>query len=204
MTDPSQRSQSPVVEKAEAVACEPSAPMVAQPLDDFRAVYEAEFDYVWRTLRRLGVPERDLEDLSHDVFVAFYRSRAGYDPSRPLKPWLFGIAFRVSSDFRRRAQHRYEIPSEHEATDDKASAEEQVSQNEQRALVLRGLEALEPDRRAVFVMHDLDGHSMPEIAQVLSAPLNTLYSRLRLAREQFAQAVRRHRRRRGHGTADDE
>jgi RNA polymerase sigma-70 factor (ECF subfamily) len=188
MTDSDPSSQSPVVENAAAVARETA---MAQPPDDFRAVYEAELDYVWRTLRRLGVPERDLEDLTHDVFVAFYRGRAAYDPSRPLKPWLFGIAFRVSSDFRRRAQHRYEIPSEHEATDHAPGAEEQYSAKQRRELVMRGLEALEPERRAVFVMHDLDGHSMPEIAQVLSVPLNTLYSRLRLAREQFAAAVKR-------------
>jgi RNA polymerase sigma-70 factor (ECF subfamily) len=188
MTDPDPSSQSPVVENAAAVARETA---MAHPLDDFRAVYEAELDYVWRTLRRLGVPERDLEDLSHDVFVAFYRGRSSYDPTRPLKPWLFGIAFRVSSDFRRRAQHRYEIPSEHEAPDLAPGADEQYSAKQRRELVMRGLEALEPERRAVFVMHDLDGHSMPEIAQVLSVPLNTLYSRLRLAREQFAAAVKR-------------
>ena len=168
-------------------------------LADFRVIYEAHFDYVWRTLQRLGVPERDLEDVAHDVFVAFYRGRATYDTRRPLKPWLFGISFRVASDFRRRAQNKYEVPTDREeATDDAPAADELMAARERRALVARGLEALDLPRRAVFVMHDLDGCSMPEIAQVLSVPINTLYSRLRVAREQFALAVRRHRKRGDH------
>ncbi len=199
MTDPRTSSQSQIVEKAESVeATALPTPTTPPPLAEFREVYEAEFDYVWRTLRRLGVPERDLEDVSHDVFVAFYRARDSYDRTRPLRPWLFGIAFRVASDFRRRAQHRYEVPSEpREVPDGAPDAAEQLQASENRALVLRGLQALDLDRRAVFVMHDLDGHSMPEIAAVLAVPLNTLYSRLRLARSEFAAAVKRDRRQRG-------
>jgi RNA polymerase sigma-70 factor, ECF subfamily len=189
-------SQIRIVEKA-AVACAGSDEPAT--LADFRVVYEAQFDYVWRTVRRLGVPERDLEDVAHDVFVAFYRGRAHFDARRPLKPWLFGIAFRVASDFRRRAQNKYEVPTEREeALDDAPAADELMAVRERRALVARGLEALDLDRRAVFVMHDLDGCSMPEIAQVLAVPLNTLYSRLRVAREQFAAAVKRQRRRGSH------
>jgi len=157
---------------------------------DFRAVYEAQFDYVFHSLRRLGVPERDLEDLIHEVFLAFHRS--DYDPARPLKPWLFGICFRIASDYRRRAQHRYEVPAEApDALSLAPRADEEVEARERRQLVHLGLLAIELERRAVFVMHDLDGLSMPEIAQTLDAPLNTLYSRLRLARAEFAKAVRR-------------
>lgn len=128
------------------------------------------------------------------MFVAFYRGRAGYDPARPLKPWLFGIAFRVASDFRRRAQIRCEIPSEsREIADHAPAADERIAENDRRRLVARGLDALDADKRAVFVMHEIHGRSVPEIAAALSVPLNTLYSRLRLAREQFAAAVRRQR-----------
>jgi len=177
-----------------------ATPMSAQAVEteplDFRAVYQAQFAYVWRSLRRLGVRERDLEDVAHDVFVAFYRGSDGYDRARPIRPWLFGICFRVASDYRRRAQHRFEVPSEaEEVADGGPDADARVASREARRLVLWALEALDFDRRAVFVMHDLDGYSMPEIAATLSAPLNTLYSRLRLAREQFAIAVRRRARR---------
>jgi RNA polymerase sigma-70 factor (ECF subfamily) len=160
--------------------------------DEFRRIYEAHFRYVWHSLRRLGIPERDLEDLCHDVFVAFYRGREGYDVGRPIKPWLFGIAFRVASDFRRRMRHRFEIPGAGvEPADPSPSPDEKLAAAQRRRLVSRALEALDLGRRAVFVLHDLDGCSMPEIARVLDAPLNTLYSRLRLARAEFAAAVKR-------------
>ena len=62
----------------------------------FVDVYGAELPFVWRTLWRLGVPDRDLEDVAHDVFVVVHRKLVDYDPTRPLKPWLFGICFRVA------------------------------------------------------------------------------------------------------------
>jgi RNA polymerase sigma-70 factor (ECF subfamily) len=165
-------------------------PVIEQP--DFRAVYEAQFDYVFHTLRRMGAPDRDLEDLIHEVFLAFYKGRETFDPRRPLKPWLCGIAFRIFSDFRRKAQNRYEIPSEpRERASAGTPADELVAARQRHDLVMRGLETLDLDKRAVLLMHDIDGHAMPEIAAVLSIPLNTAYSRLRLAREQFAAAVRR-------------
>lgn len=183
MTDPKPVPQSEVVQSAAFQTQD--APAV-----DFRAVYENHFDYVFHSLRRLGVPSRDLEDLLHEVFMAFHRS--GYDPSRPIKPWLFGISFRIASDYRRRAQNRYEVPSEPTDTPSLAvPADEAVELHQKRELVRRALSGIDLERRAVFVMHDIDGLSMPEIAQVLEAPLNTLYSRLRLARAEFADAVKR-------------
>lgn len=195
MTDSPPRSQSPDVQNlARANAVEPEADMAAP---DFRAVYEAEFSYVYRSLRRLGVADRDLEDLAHDVFVAFYRGLPTFEPGRPVRPWLFGICFRVASDHRRRARHRFEIAADtddgrpRDFADGGPLPDEQMSRAQDRRLILSALAALDLDRRAVFVMHELDGFSMPEIAAALSAPLNTCYSRLRLAREDFASAVRR-------------
>jgi RNA polymerase sigma-70 factor (ECF subfamily) len=164
---------------------------------DFRALYEAHFAYVWHSLRRMGVREADLEDLSHEVFVAFYRHLGEYDPARPLKPWLFGIAFRVASDYRRRAWVQREVNVPIHAVDGTPAADEQLELKQDCALVLRALSALDLDRRAVFIAHEIDGQSMPEIGAALSVSINTLYSRLRVAREQFAAAVRRYRLQRG-------
>jgi len=167
----------------------------------FRALFDAEFSYVFHTLFRLGVRRPDLEDMTHEVFVAVHRVLGGYDPSRPLRPWLFGIAFRIASDHRRRAYHRREAPADgaDEAVDAGLPADELLAAEQARLLVLDALGDLDLDRRAVVVMHDLDGHSVPEIAQALAIPLNTAYSRLRLGREQFKAAVKRLRLRRGEG-----
>ena len=169
-------------------------PAVAMPecAVEFPTVYVAELGYVWSTLRRLGVQERDLEDLCHDVFVIVFRNLSVYDARRPIRPWLFGIAFRVASDYRRSARFRREVPgTTREVVCSAPRADEVMLTHERQRLVVRALDELELERRAVFVMHDIDGHVMPDIAAALGVPLNTAYSRLRLARADFAAAVRR-------------
>ncbi len=163
------------------------------PLDpaSFPALYEAQFSYVWKSLRRLGVPERDAPDLAHEVFLMAFKQREDFDASRPLRPWLFGIALRVSANDRRRAHRTREIGDVGgEPADEAPSPEDRAVHRERQGTVLKALEGLNADQRAVFVMHEIDGHSMPEIAEVLSAPLNTLYSRLRLARSSFSARIR--------------
>lgn len=187
--------------RAGTLALAPSAPSLPRPA--LPEIYESCFGYLWTCLKRLGVWERDLEDAVHDVFLVVHRRLPDYDPSRPLKPWLAGIAARVASEFRRRAQHRREVVSEdvhmellaersaagvHQAHI--PSAETALIDKRRRDLVLRALEELAFDRRTVLVLHDIEGHAMPEVAAALDVNINTLYARLRSARQDFATAVR--------------
>ncbi len=159
---------------------------------DFRAIFEAECSYVVHSLRRLGVHERDLEDVSHEVFLSIHRKLHEYDPARPLRPWIFAFADRHASDWRRLARHRREtIDDAVEPIDHAPSIDERLDAERARARVLEALEGIDLDQRAVFVMHEIDGVAIPAVAAALSIPLNTAYSRLRLAREKFAAAVRR-------------
>lgn len=156
----------------------------------FAEVYRGELGYVWRLLRRLGVADADLEDAAHDAFLVVHRRLGDYDPARPLRPWLAGITVRVASEGRRKARRRREVPDASiDPVDTRVPRER--AQREARALLAEALEALTPDRRVVVVLHDLEGHSMPEIVEIVEAPLNTLYSRLRLGRRDLAAAVRR-------------
>jgi RNA polymerase sigma-70 factor (ECF subfamily) len=165
---------------------------------DFTAVFEAELGYVWNALRRLGVPAQDLEDKTHDVFVAVYKRRAEFDDERPIKPWLFGFAFRVAAAHRRLARMRREVLDDGLDARGGASngddAEDALARGRDRELLMRALDDLDLDRRAIVVMHDLDGHAMPEIARALDVPLNTAYSRLRLARGELRAAVEKRKR----------
>jgi RNA polymerase sigma-70 factor (ECF subfamily) len=160
---------------------------------DFREIFRTECSYVFHSLRRLGVHERDLEDVAHEVFLAIHRKLPEYDPSRPLRPWIFAFAFRFAADYRKLARHRREkLADDHgEAPDSRESVDDRIDAERSRRLVLDALEALDLDKRAVFVMHEIDGNAMPAIATTLGIPVNTAYSRLRLAREQFAAAVKR-------------
>jgi RNA polymerase sigma-70 factor (ECF subfamily) len=163
------------------------------PSPDFQQLYEANLDYVWSSLRRLGVFHAHLEDCAHDVFITAWRKLGDYDASRPLRPWLFGIAFRVASDFRERASVRREVQGaeDFEREDDRPRADALIHEGERRALVRQALGAIPLERRAVFIMHELDGAPIPEVAAVLDVPLNTAYSRLRLARRDFETEVHR-------------
>lgn len=165
------------------------------PRDDdapeLQEVFRAEASYVWNTLRRLGVRTSDLEDVTHDVFVVVHRKWSDYDPARPLRPWLFGIALRVASDYRRSARvQRERVTDELDREGFTPATEEQIDLGRRRALVLSALDALSEQQREVFVRHELEGAPIPEVAAAVGIPLNTAYSRLRLARERFVAAVR--------------
>jgi RNA polymerase sigma-70 factor (ECF subfamily) len=193
---PGTPSQEQDVESAAARSIAPAAPAAAP--DRFRETFERELDYVWTTLRRLGVRDADLEDVAHEVFLRVHRRFADYDPARPMRPWLFGFALRVAADYRKLARHRHEVWAEaDEVVDPAPLADEQLATLDARALVARALEALDLDKRAVFVAHDLDGLPAQEIAAALDLPLFTVYSRLRVARERFKAAVKRLETKRG-------
>ena len=160
-----------------------------------RELFAAYAPYVWNTLRRFGVPASDLEDLTHDVFVQVQRHLGEYDPARPARPWLFGFAFRLASERRRRVFRRRETGNgqEKEAIDPAALPDERIAAEDDRRLILEALEAIDLDRRAVFVLSQIDEVPMNEVAGTLAIPVNTAYSRLRTARVEFAAAVKRMR-----------
>jgi RNA polymerase sigma-70 factor (ECF subfamily) len=150
--------------------------------------FELEFDYLIRTLRRLGVPHDDVEDLAHEVFLVLYRKWEEYDPARPLRAYLFGIAFRVASNHLRRRRREVSYPVM-EVEDLGPRPDQVLEAHQARALVLNALERVPLARRAVLIMHDIDELPMAEIASMLSIYRFTGYSRLRKARKEFAAAV---------------
>jgi RNA polymerase sigma-70 factor (ECF subfamily) len=157
----------------------------------FREIYEGEVSWVYHRLRRLGVNEADLEDTVHDVFVVVHRRLADYDPSRPLRPWIAGITVRVAADHFKRAHRRHEVLRPDLEPVAGPHPHHELEARQRQRLLQQMLDRLDPDRRAVVVLHDLEGFSMPEVAEMLEVGVNTLYSRLRLAREQLASDVSR-------------
>jgi RNA polymerase sigma-70 factor (ECF subfamily) len=160
------------------------------------AIFDEHFDYVWRVLRHLGVAEADLEDVVHEVFLKVHSRLGDYDPERPMRPWLLGFACRVAAAHRRLARHRLEvIGAAVEPPDARPLADDHVATLEERALVEAALDTLDPDRRVLLLLHDVDEIPIPALARELGIPLNTAYSRLRLARADLVAALSRLRRR---------
>lgn len=172
------------------------APRPAESLT-FEAIYARWFDYVWLLLRRLGVREADLEDAAQEVFIVVHRRLPDYDPERPIRPWLSGIAQRVALRERRRPRNTREAYPEPGALGamlrDEGHPERLLTDAQRRARVHAGLEALDDERRAVFALHELHGVPCPEIAEALGVPVNTVYTRLRAARARFKAAIGRMR-----------
>jgi RNA polymerase sigma-70 factor (ECF subfamily) len=176
---------SPVV-LSRSDAAEPSL------LGDWSRFYDEHFDFVWRSLRRLGVPLAALDDAAQEVFVVAFRRRADFEGRSSLKTWLFGIAWNRARELSRVARRRPEEP----LVDDSVLASE--ADQEQAAIhaealrfVYRVLDELTPERRAVLVMAEVEEMTAPEMAEVLAIPLNTVYSRIRLARRDFEAALKR-------------
>jgi RNA polymerase sigma-70 factor (ECF subfamily) len=158
--------------------------------DPVLEAYQQEITYVFHALRWLGARPQEIEDLAQEVFIALRRSWAHYDNSRPLRPYLFGVAFRIVSMQRRKRRHEMAFASL-EIRDGGPGPDEQLQAKQARATVLRALESIPLRRRAVLVMHDLEEVPMGQVAAALSIPLFTAYSRLRKARVELETAIRR-------------
>jgi RNA polymerase sigma-70 factor, ECF subfamily len=160
------------------------------PSDDFVTcvgVFDAEFDYVYHVLRRYGVAVSDAEDLVQEVFLVMWRRWEQYDATRPIRPWLAGIAFRVAYNHRQRAAR--EVPGGLlDLEDARPGPEERLATDHARSLVWRVLDSLPEKHRALILSHDVDGIPVREIADAIGVPVPTAHTRLRAARKAFGKA----------------
>lgn len=169
-------------------------PRAAPPvsLDDAcLGAFQRELDYVHRSFRRLGARYFEVDDLTQDLFVALRRTWSEYDPTRPLRPYLFGFAFRIAAAHKRKRRREVAMGIGSEVDDKGPGPDEQLQSKQSRAMLLAALDRIPLPRRAVLVMHELDDVPVAEIASVLSIPLFTVYSRLRKARRELQAGIRR-------------
>jgi RNA polymerase sigma-70 factor, ECF subfamily len=156
-------------------------------------LYDAHFDFVWRSLRRLGVPLHALDDAAQEVFLVALRRHDEFEGRSAIKTWLFGIAWNVARSLARSPSRREEALPDGVADAQELGPQEAASRSEAIRMLYALLDELESERRAVFVMSELEEMSAPEIAEITGTPLNTVYSRLRAARSDFDAALKRRR-----------
>jgi RNA polymerase sigma-70 factor (ECF subfamily) len=167
-----------------------AAPPEPAPEDACVQAFDRELDYVFATLRRLGAPPSDVEDLAHDVFVVLLRNWVTLDKERPLRPYLFGVAFRIFCAQRRRRVREVPHPAP-DAEDSGPSPERAFEGHQATALLAAALERVPLPRRAVIIMHELDGVPIVEIAKALSITRFGAYARLHKGHQELAAALRR-------------
>jgi RNA polymerase sigma-70 factor (ECF subfamily) len=156
----------------------------------FEAIYRDHLGYVLQSLRRLGVAPSRLEDLAHDVFVTVHRRLSDFDATRPIRPWLFGICHGVSANERALARNRVG-GAVADIEDDREDPHRSAERAEAQRLIRQVLLELDEDKRAVFILHELDQVPVSEAAAVLGLLTDTAWSRLKAARRQFKDAMLR-------------
>jgi RNA polymerase sigma-70 factor, ECF subfamily len=157
-------------------------------------IYADRARFVWLSLQRFGVARADLEDVCHDVFIVIQARLAEFESGAKLSPWIFGICAKVAANYRRRA-YRYLERAEGSMSEDRlqpptggVDSPERIVENRQAMAKAEAvLQRLDPMKRAVFVMFELEGLSCLDIAAELEVPVGTVYSRLHAARQLFAQ-----------------
>ena len=155
------------------------APMT---IDDLFSSYAV---FVWRTLRQFGVASADLEDQTQEVFLIAHRRIGHWDGKHP-RAWLFAIARRCASAYRRRSHRRHEesvatVPEEADPGDPSVRAEID--------LLNRVFQTLDEDKQIVFILHEVEGMSMREVADAVQCPLKTAFTRYYAARRELTRAL---------------
>jgi RNA polymerase sigma-70 factor (ECF subfamily) len=159
---------------------------------ELKALFERHYASVWRLLRRLGVKPAQLDDAAQEVFWIAARRLADIR-SGSEAAFLYGTALRVASNVLRRDRNApvaddLELAS---LSDGGPSPEEAMAERQRRALLDAVLERLPLELRTVFVLFELEGLEVREIAELENIPVGTASSRLRRAREEFSAVARR-------------
>ena len=156
-------------------------PTVRRLVDEYSA-------QVWRTLRYFGVASADLHDACQDVFLVIYRKLDGFEHRSSMRTWVYGICARVASSYRRTQHRRHEdIVAEPPELPVLPTQLNDVEEQRVRERLLSILDRLDPEKREVFVLFEVEERPMAEIANTLACPLRTVYSRLEAARKQIAR-----------------
>ena len=157
------------------------------------ALFDAHYDAIWRTLRRLGIPDADSDDAAQRVFVVAARRLDTMEVGHEGR-YLYGIAVRVASEMRRRAPAQREVMDDHTLAviaDDAPGPEQLLLENEARDALDAVLGAMPDDLRAVLVLVEIEGVAVADLAALLEVPVGTAASRVRRAREEFTACARR-------------
>jgi RNA polymerase sigma-70 factor (ECF subfamily) len=172
----------------------PASALARPPVPTLAEVFRQYASFVWRALRRLGVPEGDVDDVCQEVFVVVHRKLGDFEGRSSLRTWIYGICARTASDYRRSGRVRREVVTDSppDAAHD-GGQHDALALRQARAKLDRILDELDDDKRAVFVLYEIEELTMAEVAEAIGCPLQTAYSRLHAARKLVEAGVARTR-----------
>jgi RNA polymerase sigma-70 factor, ECF subfamily len=155
------------------------------------ALYVEHFAFVWRSAKRLGVPLSAVDDAVQDVFLVAHHKLHEFEGRSSLRSWLFGITRKVVRDHRPNANARRDASDLDALPSQDVGPLHSAEQAQSARLLQAMLDELDEDRREAFILVDLEELSVPEAADVLGVNVNTLYSRVRAARQDLGKSLNR-------------
>jgi RNA polymerase sigma-70 factor, ECF subfamily len=176
---------------------DPGADISVFAVPTLQTIYKEYFDFVWSSARHLGATGDAIDDVVQDVFIVIHHKLATLQRPEALRSWIYGIVRRTVSDYRRSRRTRdaagARLGAEFKSNrPSQPSPLEMAERNAELELLESVLAELDETKREVFVMVEVLEMTVPEVVQALEIPLNTAYSRLRLARQSFEEALARH------------
>jgi len=169
-------------------------PKAVTDVPPFHAIYKQYLDFVWSSAGHLGAGTDIIDDVVQDVFIVIHSKLATLQRPEALRSWIYGIVRRTVSDYRRSRRTRDAAGASlsAEPKSSRPSPLDMAERNAELELLESILAKLDEPKREVFVMVEILEMTVPEVAQALDVPLNTAYSRLRLARQDFEEAIAKH------------
>jgi RNA polymerase sigma-70 factor (ECF subfamily) len=186
-----------LVRRAEAHGMAPPVSGVSRPTPssvespDFETVYADYFEFIWRSVRGLGIPPAFVDDVTQDVFLIVHRKLSTLESPSSLRSWLFGITRRVCKDHRRSASRKglhLELDPQREV-DGGSDPQQRVVSRQQLGIVEDYALGLDDERRALFFLVLVEGLQVADAAETLGMNVNTAYSRVRALRRELAQKL---------------
>lgn len=164
---------------------------------NFAEIYRGYFDFVWSSTRRLGVALESLDDVVQEIFIVIHARLHTLERSDALRSWIYGIVRRTVSTYHRTRRAKEEPPVTGMAEDEiypsrPLTPSELAEQSDQVKLLWALLGELDAPKREVFILSEIEQMTVPEIAEAIEVPVNTVYSRLRASKIAFEEALSRH------------
>ena len=171
---------------------ESSRPSVTTPALRARALVADHFDFVWRLLRRIGVPEADVDDAAQHVFVVAAGRLSDILEGRE-RTFLFGTALRTAATLRRnlRRRQRWVETALVDAPSPDRTPYEELERGQALAFLDEVLAGMSDRLRMVFILSEIEELSAPDVARLQRIPVGTVASQLRRARKEFRDRLRR-------------
>jgi RNA polymerase sigma-70 factor, ECF subfamily len=162
----------------------------AAPVTSFPEIFAQQSQFLWRTLMNLGVPRGDAQDVCQEVMLTVHRRLPDFD-GRSLRGWLYGICVRFASDYRRSARVRREVPTETVPEPEPiGELSDQLDRTRSLRRTLEALDTLDDAKRTAFVLYEVEELTLAEVAEALDVPIQTVYSRVKAAREALREKLR--------------